>query len=277
MRMQLQTNCHSNIFSGISRSVCAMSFVSVVIPVYNGERFIAEAIGSVRRQDYSRLEIIVVDDGSTDGTLASAKKLGKDIRFVSQSNRGPAASRNRGIEMAKGEVIAFLDADDYWPANKLKIQLARLKKDSCTDIVMGRTQCIGSLTETDRKIRFEGPDNSMININLGSGIFRKSVFEKVGMFDESLRYFEDHDWFLRARERNITIAILEDITLHYRRHEGSMSRRKTPDDPTMIQILKKSLDRRRHDNKGSAVLLPRFFDYDERRVNTGEEREDDLQ
>jgi glycosyltransferase involved in cell wall biosynthesis len=238
-------------------------FVSVVIPAYNCERFITEAVESVRRQNHKPLEIIIVDDGSTDGTSTQVKKLGKDIRYVHQSNRGPAAARNRGIAMAKGDVIAFLDADDYWPANKLEIQLTRLKKDPQIEVVLGRTQCAGLLTEADRKIRFEGPDNIMININLGSGLVRKAVFEKVGVFNESLRHFEDHDWFLRARERDVSMVILEDITLYYRRHENSMSRRKSANDPTMIQILKKSLDRRRQDNKGLVELLPRFFDFDD--------------
>ena len=243
----------------------AMPFVSVIIPAYNCERFIAEAVESVRRQDHRPIEIIVVDDGSTDGTSAHVKNLGKDIRYVHQSNRGPAAARNRGIEMAKGEVFTFLDADDYWPENKLEIQLAHLRKYPRIEVVLGRIQFTGSLTEADMKIRFEGPDNTMVNINLGSGIFKRAVFEKVGIFDESLRHFEDHDWFLRAREKDVSMVILENITLYYRRHENSMSSRKSEDDPTMIQILKKSLDRRRQHNKGLVELLPRFFDFDDRK------------
>ena len=252
----------------------AMPFVSVIIPAYNCERFIAEAVESVRRQDHRPIEIIVVDDGSTDGTSARVKNLGKDIRYVHQSNRGPAAARNRGIEMAKGEVFTFLDADDYWPENKLEIQLAHLRKYPRIEVVLGRIQFTGSLTEADMKIRFEGPDNTMVNINLGSGIFKRAVFEKVGIFDESLRHFEDHDWFLRAREKDVSMVILENITLYYRRHENSMSSRKSEDDPTMIQILKKSLDRRRQDNKGLAELLPRFFDFDDRK-GTQKHREGD--
>ena len=252
----------------------AMPFVSVIIPAYNCERFIAEAVESVRRQDHRPIEIIVVDDGSTDGTSARVKNLGKDIRYVHQSNRGPAAARNRGIEMAKGEVFTFLDADDYWPENKLEIQLAHLRRYPRIEVVLGRIQFTGSLTEADMKIRFEGPDNTMVNINLGSGIFKRAVFEKVGIFDESLRHFEDHDWFLRAREKDVSMVILENITLYYRRHENSMSSRKSEDDPTMIQILKKSLDRRRQDNKGLAELLPRFFDFDDRK-GTQKHREGD--
>ena len=252
----------------------AMPFVSVIIPAYNCEGFITESVESVRRQNHNPLEIIIVDDGSTDGTAGRVKTLGKDIRYMRQSNRGPAAARNRGITMAGGDVIAFLDADDYWPSNKMEIQLARLEKDPQIEVILGRVQFIGTLTEADRKIRFESPDNTTININLGSGIFRKSVFERVGVFDESLRHFEDCDWFLRAREKEVSMVILEDVALHYRRHENSMSRRKSEDDPTMIQILKKSLDRRRQHNKGLVELLPRFFDFDDRK-RTQKHREGD--
>ncbi len=242
-------------------------FVSVIIPAYNCERFIAEAVESVRQQNYEPLEIIIIDDGSTDGTSACLKSLGEDLRYAYQSNMGPAAARNRGITMAMGEVIAFLDADDYWPANKLRVQLARINRDPEMEVVLGRIQCTGVLTEADRKIRFEGPDNTMISICLGSGVFRRSVFNKVGLFDESLRHYEDHDWFLRAREKNVSMAILKDVTLYNRRNEYSMSRRKNKNDPSMVQILKKSLDRRRRQNKGPVELLPNFFDYDDRKVS----------
>lgn len=240
-----------------------MPLVSVIIPAYNCERFITEAVKSVRLQNYEQLEIIIIDDGSTDGTQACVKSLGEDIRYVYQSNRGPAAARNTGIGMARGELIAFLDADDYWPANKLKVQIARMNRNPEIEVVLGRIRCTGVLTEADRKIRFEGPDNTMISICLGSGVFRKSVFDKVGFFDESLRHYEDHDWFLRAREKDISIIILKDITLHNRRNEYSMSRRKNKNDPSMIRILKKSLDRRRQEKKGPVELSPDFFDFDE--------------
>jgi glycosyltransferase involved in cell wall biosynthesis len=241
--------------------------VSVVIPTYNCERFIAEAVESVRRQEYEPSEIIIVDDGSTDGTLSCVKGLGEDIRYVYQANKGPAAARNRGITMSRGEVIAFLDADDYWPANKLKIQMERMNGNPEIEVVLGRIKCTGLLTEEDRKIRFESADNTMISICLGSGVFRKSVFDRVGLFDESLRHYEDHDWFLRAREKYISMIILSDVTLYNRRNEYSMSQRKTRNDPSMIQILKKSLDRRRQQEKGPVELSSDFFDFDEAKMS----------
>jgi GT2 family glycosyltransferase len=145
----------------------------------------------------------------------------------------------------------------------LNNQLARMNRNPEIEVVLGRVRFTGSLTKADKRMRFEGPDNTMININLGSGVFRRSVFDKVGPFDESLRHYEDHDWFLRAREKGVSMIILKDITLHYRRNEYSMSRRKSMNDPTMIQILKKSLDRRRQEKKGLVELAPNFFDFDD--------------
>ena len=242
-------------------------FVSIIIPAYNCERFIGEAVESVRRQEYEPSEIIIIDDGSTDGTRSCIKSLGEDIRYVYQINRGPAAARNRSIAMAGGDVIAFLDADDYWPANKLKIQMERMNRNPKIEVVLGRIKCTGLLTEADRKIRFETADNTMISICLGSGIFRKSVFDKVGLFDESLRHYEDHDWFLRAREKKVSMIILKDISLYNRRNEYSMSRRRTRNDPSMIKILKKSLDRRRQEGNGPVELSSDFFDFDEAKMS----------
>ena len=240
--------------------------VSVIIPAYNSGPYLADALRSVFKQNYQPMEVIVVDDGSTDETASIARSF-KDITYTFQPNQGPASARNTGIGMAHGDFIAFLDADDYWPENKLRTQVSHLIENPETEVVLGRIQCTGLLTDKEKEnIRFEKPDNTMINVCLGSGIFKKSVFDKVGFFDESLRYYEDHDWFLRAREQKITMIILRQVTLLNRRHGNSISHKRKKTDPTMIQILKKSLERRRCKNNGYAPLLRNFFDHDEGRA-----------
>lgn len=104
--------------------------------------FLSEAVASIWQQNYHPLEIIIVDDGSTDETAELAKSLGKDIRYAYQRNSGPAAARNKGLEMACGDIIAFLDADDLWPPNKLRIQVTRLVNDPKLDVVLGRIQFV---------------------------------------------------------------------------------------------------------------------------------------
>src|SRR5712692_8045370 len=117
-------------------------FVSVIVPVYNGEAFLAEAVDSIQRQAYQPLETIIVDDGSTDGTAGIAARFKDNVRYVYQSNNGPPAARNKGLKMARGNVIGFLDADDLWSENKLELQLAYLAEDSSVEIVLGHTQYI---------------------------------------------------------------------------------------------------------------------------------------
>ena len=114
--------------------------VSVIVPSYNAARFLPEAIASVRRQHYEPLEILIVDDGSTDATPQLVPRLGADIRYFRKENAGVASARNVGLREARGEVIAFLDADDQWPDGKIGVQLARLEADPALEVVTGRTQ-----------------------------------------------------------------------------------------------------------------------------------------
>jgi glycosyltransferase involved in cell wall biosynthesis len=230
--------------------------VSVVIPVFNGERFLREAVQSVLDQKYSPVEIIVVDDGSTDGTATVARSL-ETVRYLYQTNQGPAAARNRGIEQAKGSLIAFADADDLWPSGKLELQLPYLISDPEIDIVLGRIQQV-LLSET-----VDGPTQATefgetgFSVNLGSAVIRKSVFERVGLFDETMRYSEDVDWFMRARESGAAIVTIDAVTLFYRQHDQNMTRGKSTSELNVLKALKKSLDRRR-ERTGSAAALPGF-------------------
>lgn len=228
------------------------SLVSVVIPVFNGEKFLREAVQSVLAQKYSPLEIIIVDDGSTDGTAAVARSLPETVRYLHQTNQGPAAARNRGIEHAQGSLIAFADVDDLWPEAKLELQLPYLIKDPAIEIVMGRIQQV--LLSGTQAEEFGEP---AFSVNLGSAVIRKSVFERVGLFDETMRYSEDVDWFMRARESGAAIMTIDAVTLFYRQHEHNMTRGKSTSELNVLKTLKKSLDRRR-ERTGIASALPSF-------------------
>ena len=239
------------------------ALVSVVIPVFNGEKLLREAVESVREavhvldQKYSPVEIIIVDDGSTDGTAGVAQSFTDAVRYVHQTNQGPAAARNRGIEQAQGNLIAFADADDLWPANKLELQLPYLLRDSATDIVLGRIQQV-LLSETGSgQTQAQEFAEPAFSVNLGSAVIRKSVFERVGLFDETMRYSEDVDWFMRAREAGVAIVTIDAVTLFYRQHEQNMTRGKSTSELNVLKALKKSLDRRR-EQTGSAAALPSF-------------------
>ncbi|HXQ69951.1 MAG TPA: glycosyltransferase family A protein [Pyrinomonadaceae bacterium] len=228
--------------------------VSVIIPVFNGERFLREAVQSVLDQRHSSLEIIIVDDGSTDGTATVARSLSETVRYLHQTNQGPAAARNRGIEQARGGLLAFADADDLWPSTKLELQLSYLIRDPKIDIVLGLVQQVRLSEAADGPEEFAEP---AFSVNLGSAIIRKFVFERVGLFDETMRYSEDVDWFMRAREAGAEIKTIDAVTLLYRQHEQNMTRGKSTSELNVLKALKRSLDRRR-ERSGVAPALPAF-------------------
>ena len=235
--------------------------VSVVIPVFNGERFLREAVQSVLDQKYSPIEIIIVDDGSTDGSSAVARSFSETVRYLYQANQGPAAARNRGIEHAQGSLIAFADADDLWPSEKLEMQLPYLINDAAIEIVMGRIQQVRLSKTVNGQTQTEELAEPAFSVNLGSAVIKKSVFERVGLFDESMRYSEDVDWFMRAREAGAAIVTIDAVTLLYRQHEENMTRGKSTSELNVLKALKKSLDRRR-ERTGVASALPNFKESD---------------
>ncbi len=234
--------------------------VSVIMPVYNGEHFLREALESVRCQNYESLEIIVVDDGSHDGTADIASSYGNWIRYVHQENAGPAAARNRGLSLAQGELVAFLDVDDLWPEGKLSLQVERLINDPKLDIVLGRIQYVALPGAAPVEIPFETPEKTLIGVHLGCGVYRKSIFDKIGGFDETFRLGEDQDWFLRAREANVSMVILRETTLIYRLHGNNLTRNLSFRKSQFGMAIKKSLERRR---KRGLSTLGRWSDYDE--------------
>lgn len=220
--------------------------LSVIMPVFNGAAYIKEAIESILKQDTTvTLEIIVVDDGSTDSTADIIHALNNPvIRYIHQSNSGPSKARNTGIRQAQGKLIAFLDADDCWPTDKLKRQLLFLEENRNVDVVGGLIDYFYMPGSEYRKEQLK-IDSPVFNVQLGGLIVRREVFERVGYFNEQLRFSEDQDWILRIKESNVTMTILNDIVLLYRIHPGNMTIHRTLKDLGVLRALKLSLDRRR--------------------------------
>jgi glycosyltransferase involved in cell wall biosynthesis len=235
--------------------------ISVVIPAYNGESFLAEAIASVRAQDCPLHEIVVVDDGSTDGTAQLAERLG--TRVVRQENQGPAAARNRGIETTSGDAIAFLDCDDLWTEGSLARRLERLERDPGLQVVLGRHRAEylpGALL-----IEFPADeDGTLTSVKFSSGVFRRDVFDRVGLLDTSFRQAEDVDWFLRALELRVPMLIVDHVSLVHRRHRANVTCDRDLNQAYFARALMRSLDRRRREGGGAPAPLPRWADFDER-------------
>jgi len=241
-----------------------LPLVSVIIPVYNGEHFLSDAIGNVLKQGYAPLEILVIDDGSTDRTSAIANHFESTMHYVCQNNKGHSSARNTGLALATGEVIAFLDVDDLWPEDKLTLQIPRLLPSRAIDVVMGRVEFFWNQSDQKRTLSTGNPINCLMNVYLGSGVFKRHVFQQVGKFDEDLRYSEDHDWFLRARERGIGIMIMEQVALYHRVHEYSMTAKKEAFGFQLPRVLKNSLERRRKTRKSCAMSLPKMSTFCEK-------------
>jgi len=198
--------------------------VSVIMPIHNGERFLAEAIQNIKSQNYRPLEIILIDDGSTDRTETIAGQFKEDIRYIYQQKKGSFAARNVGIKMAKGDVIAFLDVDDLWEENTLSKQVKYLSGNSSVDIVQGLIQEM-TLDESSKHddLVFDESSEPYQFINVGSAVYRKEVFNSVGLFDETLKQSADTDWFYRAWRANVSKHVIKEVALLYRKHDSNVT------------------------------------------------------
>ena len=219
--------------------------VSVIVPVFNGEDFLAEALDSIFRQHGVDIEVIVVDDGSNDRSANIARASVKPVLYHFQENAGPSAARNAGLKRARGEFIAFLDADDQWPANKLQQALKVLQEEPAVQVVIGRSQFLKLRTGGTSGNTFEEVLTPRIYLQLGSAVFRRSAFERVGPFNPEFRYSEDIDWFMRAREQGVLMKTLDSISLLHRLHGNNMTGATRREELQLAEVLKKSLDRRR--------------------------------
>jgi glycosyltransferase involved in cell wall biosynthesis len=207
--------------------------VSVVIPAFNAERFLGEAIESVRAQTYGPLETIVVDDGSTDGTVAVAGNY-SGVIVIEQANAGPSAARNRGFAASRGDFIAFQDSDDLMTPDKLEVQAGVLIDKPEVGCVLAEQELLvepgaempfwveGSRVQTVMPPRPPELEGEPL-VHPMSMVVRREAFELVGGFDESMRSAEDFDWMLRASEEGVEIARLADVLLRRRVHPDSLT------------------------------------------------------
>lgn len=214
--------------------------IAVIIPVYNGAAFLAEAIDSVLAQNDLALDILVVDDGSNDESAAIASRYAPRVRLVRQENRGAAAARNAGVAAtaSASDFIAFLDADDVWTPGKLAKQLAAFTADTSLDMVFGHAlQFIeGS----------NGPETTLPAYLPSAMLVRRPAFERVGGFSSDVGMGELIDWYGRAMDLGLRSAMLPDVLMRRRIHatnQGVVKRDRYAKD--YLRILKQTRDRRR--------------------------------
>jgi glycosyltransferase involved in cell wall biosynthesis len=232
------------------------ALISCIVPVYNGERYLREAIDSILSQTYEPLEIIVVDDGSKDGTVAVVESYGPQLRYVLQANAGPAAARNRGIAIATGRFIAFQDADDRWHQEKLARQMARFAARPELELCSAHVQnyWIPELKEEAERFRNHPFAHPVPGYAPPSLLARRTLFDRVGHFNAALRLSSDTDWYLRAMERGVIMEMLPDVLVYRRWHKTNISRVSRQN---LVEVVKASLDRRR---RGQGET-PQFYSF----------------
>ena len=229
--------------------------VSIITAALNGVETIENCIKSVISQTYENLEYIIIDGGSTDGTLDSIRAYDNKISlWISEADEGIYHALNKGLRLASGDVIGFLDADDLWCHGRLEIQLGLLAQDPELMIVLGQTQLLRRADGRGIAPTFEIASDPWFCLSLGSGSFRRAVFQQVGMFDQQLRYADDLDWFMRAREAHTPMLIHREGTLLHRRHERNLTNQRERDNHYWLRMLKKSIDRRRQSGDAGSPM-----------------------
>jgi len=205
--------------------------VSVIIPTYNRSHTIAQAIQSVQEQSIKPLEIIVIDDGSTDNTSALIKETFPDVKLYRQSNHGVSHARNRGIESASGNWIAFLDSDDAWYPGKLEAQLKELERNPKVRLCHSDEHWIRNGRRVNQRLRHE---------KRGGHIYQH-VFTDIGNFDEELPACEDYDFWLRLTALEPVVYCDAPLVIKHGGHKDQLSRKFMAMDRFRLIALEKIL------------------------------------
>lgn len=228
--------------------------VSVIIPVFNGEQYLREAVESVLGQSYRSIEVVVVDDGSTDNSAGVAQSFASKVRYVYQENRGIGAALNKGIELSRGSFLGFLDADDLWRQDKLTLQMSAFANNPNVDIVFGHVkQFYSSELDEDWKNRVRIPAELMPGLFKGSMLIKRDSFFRVGAFETKWKVGDFIDWYLRAMERGLKNVVLNEVILDRRIHRNNMGIRERTSQTDFVRMLKASLDRKRSAAKEDSV------------------------
>jgi len=226
--------------------------VSVIIPTYNRAHFLPAAIDSVLAQDYQPYELIVVDDGSTDGTAAILQAY-PQVRSIFQPNQGQSVARNKGVAASRGEFIAFLDSDDLWSPNKLTLQVRfhlsnpQFGYSIAHAVTFYEADCPRASWPEPEMLN--GPHASRIPSSL---MVHRDVFERIGGFNPLFRLSEDLDWFLRAQDTGMILGILPETLLQRRIHDANISARQKETFLSSMLALKATIERKRAQSPGAS-------------------------
>ena len=226
--------------------------ISIIIPVFNGGNYLSEALESVLAQKYAPIEIIVIDDGSTDnsGAIVNQFMARYPILYIFQENQGLAASRNKGISVSNGSLIAFIDADDIWVENKINSQVEVLRKDPSIEMVSGKVkQFISPEIPADERQTYHFQPGEIQSNMMAAALVRKSAFDKYGLFDPAFRIGQDMHWVIQALAKGLKIEPLQQLVYYRRLHQSNLGRQRSDENyKTRFKILKQAIDQRQSEN-----------------------------
>jgi glycosyltransferase involved in cell wall biosynthesis len=221
--------------------------LSLILPVHNSAGTLAETLESLRAQAFDDLEVIVVDDGSTDDSAALAGRLWPGAKVITQANAGPAAARNRGLQETAAPLVTFLDSDDLLPPGKLARQCAFLDASPATQAIVGLLQKFRLREGAAPASRDYEHSRPFFLFTLGCGIYRRALFGQVGEFDTHMRfgYSDDTDWMVRVMEAHAEVEFEQEVALYYRIHPGGITHGLDSRTNGFLLAVQRSIARRR--------------------------------
>ena len=223
--------------------------ISVVVPVHNGERYLAECIQSVLDQRHGALELLVVDNASTDATADVARAF-PTVRYFHLPDKGLSRALNHGLEHCRGGFLAFLDADDLWTPNRLALQLETFARNPEVELVFGHVeQFISPELEESVKAKLSIRHKLLPGRHRGTMLIRTESFRRVGPFEPSVDYGEFLDWYMRAAEQHIRDVMLPEVVTLRRVHGANLGYTERNRRVEYARVLKRGLDRRRRSSE----------------------------
>jgi glycosyltransferase involved in cell wall biosynthesis len=224
--------------------------VSIIMPVYNGEKYVSRALDSLFKDEYQPFEVVAVDDGSSDNTSQIVEKY-ENVLYIYQDHEGVASARNRGVKVSSGDIIAFLDCDDIWQPDRLTVTVRFFQDHPEIGYALGKEMMfVEPGCDVPSWVRPEWLKEAQDASNTGVLVVRRSTFDRVGMFNMDIGG-EDTEWLVRASEAGVPMARMSEVVLNRRIHGESLSvkmlrMRKN----NLMKIAKESI-RRQQKKKGA--------------------------
>lgn len=221
--------------------------VSVVVPVYNGNRYLAAALDSVLGQSSPPAEVLVIDDGSSEPPGPVLAKYASRVRLIRQDNRGPAAARNLGIQRASGEFVAFIDQDDLWTPGRLARQLQRFALEPGLSICFGHVELFWEPgLEAEARVHQQQTRGRVVpGYTTPAMLAHCESFVSVGPLDAALTFGDATEWIMRAHAAGLRSAMLPDVVLRHRMHASNLTRRRDESKREFVRIVRAHVDRLR--------------------------------